>query len=167
MLLSRLCKCVILCLLLISVTYQYDTVFRLPFHKEIKFDKEIVKNPIRIYLQIFRWLFSLTGKGHNLYSESLNANLDIDASIKTETGLISGSTTIPTRVKVARAQDNSMKLYFNTSAAAIQPVYLSATEYGVPSNSFSTKVKHALIARKTCSTSGRRSTAAVSLLTAR
>lgn len=145
MLTGRLYKSIIICLLLVSVSYQYDTMFRLPFHSEIKFDREIVKNPIRIYLQIFRWLFSLTGKGHDLYADSPNANLNINSAIEREKAILSGSKATPTRVALTRSQPSSVKLYFGTTAVPIQPVYLSAAEYGQPTSVFSTQVTFALI----------------------
>lgn len=145
MLSGRFYKSIIICLLLVSVSYQYETMFRLPFHSEIKFDREIVKNPIRIYLQIFRWLFSLTGKGHDLYADSPNANLNINAAIQREKAILTGSTATPARVALTRSQPSSLKLYFGTTAVPIQPVYLSATEYGQPTSVFATQVKVLLI----------------------
>jgi hypothetical protein len=148
MTIAKFYKCLILCLLLVSMTYQYDTMFRLPLNSEIKFDREIVKNPIRIYLQIFRWLFSLTGIGHDLYPDSLNANLNVNSAVSTSTNLLSGATVIPSRKSATLSQPNSVKLYFSSSAVPIQPVYLSSIDYGIPTNAFSTQVGKILTYRE-------------------
>ncbi len=57
---SRLLVLVV-AVLLVAPTLQNTYSFRLPYCSEIQSDTQVVQNPLRIYLLIFRSLFCLTG----------------------------------------------------------------------------------------------------------
>ena len=59
--LSRQWLLLIVAVLLVSPSLQSIYNFHLPYCSEIQSDIQVVKNPLRIYLLIFRWLFCLTG----------------------------------------------------------------------------------------------------------
>ena len=143
--------CLVFFILALVVSPSLQAAFKLPYCSELKSDTEIVKNPLRIYLIIFRWLFCLNGDREKAITSSgiyLSASQASSKAQADYASKVAGTTTCTSASSTVVPEDLTLQVsssgtVVRLSASSLSSNLLSAVSIEVV----------CVDLRKTCSTS--------------
>lgn len=128
---------VLVAILLVGQSQQYLYTFKLPYCSDVLSDVDIVRNPLRIYLSIFRALFCLVGDPQSAKTTKGSFFSDAAATALAESKIaqqLSGTTTTSTTISKTTSYQAGKRIQIAINGAAI---YL-------PSESYSKSLKESL-----------------------